>query len=126
MAQTGMLLGIMLQLVYAVMASWTAYLMNTLYMEHVNRQERAKALATHPAHPNDRYAMHTLWHWAQLLAAVTVGANAGCSKLMFHLSMGCTHDNVITLQIMSSAGDMHQFAAYWTVYKCSMSATSAL
>lgn len=54
MAQTGMLLGILLQLVYAVMASWTAYLMNTLYMEHVNRQERAKALATHPEHPNDR------------------------------------------------------------------------
>jgi len=54
MAQTGMLLGILLQLVYAVMASWTAYLMNTLYMEHVNRQERAKALATHPEHPDDR------------------------------------------------------------------------
>lgn len=54
MAQTGMLLGILLQLVYAVMASWTAFLMNTLYMEHVNRQERAKALATHPEHPNDR------------------------------------------------------------------------
>ena len=54
MAQTGMLLGILLQLVYAVMASWTAYLMNTLYMEHVNRQERAKALAAHPEHPNDR------------------------------------------------------------------------
>lgn len=54
MAQTGMLLGILLQLVYAVMASWTAYLMNTLYMEHVNRQERAKALAAQPEHPNNR------------------------------------------------------------------------
>ncbi len=91
MAQTGMLLGILLQLVYAVMASWTAYLMNTLYMEHVNRQERAKALATHPEHPNDRWAMHTLWHWAQLLLPVTVGANAGCSKLVSHLNMVCAH-----------------------------------
>ncbi len=54
MAQTGMLLGILLQLAYAVMASWTAYLMNTLYMEHVNRQERAKALSAHPADLNDR------------------------------------------------------------------------
>ena len=57
MAQTGMLLGILLQLGYAVMASWTAYLMNTLYMEHVNRTERAKALSQHPAHPNDRSAL---------------------------------------------------------------------
>ena len=56
MAQTGMLLGILLQLTYAVMASWTAYLMNTLYMEHVNRDERAKALAEHPGHPDDRSA----------------------------------------------------------------------
>ena len=54
MAQTGMLLGIMLQLAYAAMASWTAYLMNTLYMEHANRQERAKALATHPEHLHDK------------------------------------------------------------------------
>ena len=54
MAQTGMLFGILLQLAYAVMASWTAYLMNTLYMEYDNRQQRAKALSTHPAHPNNR------------------------------------------------------------------------
>lgn len=56
MAQTGMVLGILLQLGYAVMASWTAYLMNTLYMEHVNRKERLKALSQYPAHPNERSA----------------------------------------------------------------------
>lgn len=56
MAQTGMLLGILLQLGYAMMASWTAYLMNTLYMEHVNRKERLKALCQSPAHPDERSA----------------------------------------------------------------------
>ncbi len=100
MAQTGMLLGILLQLVYAIMASWTAYLMNTLYMEHVNRQERAKALATHPEHPNDRYAVYTLWYWAQLLLLVAVGAKAGCSKLVAHLIVMCTRDNIVSMQIM--------------------------
>ncbi|KAL3158265.1 Lymphocyte transmembrane adapter 1, variant 3 [Trebouxia sp. C0009 RCD-2024] len=54
MAQTGMVLGILLQLGYAMMASWTAYLMNTLYMEHVNRKERLNALSQYPAHPNER------------------------------------------------------------------------
>ena len=54
MAQTGMLLGILLQLGYAMMASWTAYLMNTLYMECVNRKERMKALSQYPAHPDER------------------------------------------------------------------------
>ena len=57
MAQTGMLLGILLQLGYAMMASWTAYLMNTLYMEHVNRKERLKALSQYPAHPDERSAL---------------------------------------------------------------------
>lgn len=66
MAQTGMLLGILLQLGYAVMASWTAYLMNTLYMEHVNRNERAKALAHHPSNPLDRLARLS---WSASLAA---------------------------------------------------------
>ncbi len=104
MAQTGMLLGILLQLVYAVMASWTAYLMNTLYMEHVNRQERAKALATHPEHPNDRYVMHThQWHWAQLLLPATVGVNGGCSKLVSSEHGVCTRANIISLQIVQCA-----------------------
>lgn len=56
MAQTGMLLGILLQLGYAMMASWTAYLMNTLYMEHINRKERLKALSQYPADPDERSA----------------------------------------------------------------------
>ena len=56
MAQTGMVLGILLQLGYAMMASWTAYLMNTLYMEHHNRKERLKALSQYPAHPDERSA----------------------------------------------------------------------
>lgn len=55
MAQTGMLFGILLQLAYAAMASWTAYLMNTLYLEHANRTERAKALAAGPVSMHDRY-----------------------------------------------------------------------
>ena len=57
MAQTGMLLGILLQLGYAAMASWTAYLMNTLYLEHINRTERAKALSQDALQPNDRSAL---------------------------------------------------------------------
>ena len=58
MAQTGMLFGILLQLAYAAMASWTAYLMNTLYMEHTNRTERAKALAPGPVNVHDRSALN--------------------------------------------------------------------
>ena len=57
MAQTGMLFGILLQLGYALMATWTAYLMNTLYLEYVNRQERSKALSTQPVHPQDKCAL---------------------------------------------------------------------
>lgn len=55
MAQTGMLLGIILQLTYAAMASWTAYLINCLFLEQANRTERAKALAAGPVDVHDRY-----------------------------------------------------------------------
>ena len=53
MAQTGMALGIVLQLTYAAMASWTAYLMNTLYLEHANRTARQKALSIAPTSIHD-------------------------------------------------------------------------
>ena len=56
MAQTGMVLGILLQLGYAAMASFTAYLMNTLYLEHANRLERAKALSQGPLIHSQGYA----------------------------------------------------------------------
>ena len=71
MAQTGMLLGILLQLGYAMMASWTAYLMNTLYMEHVNRKERLKALSQYPSDPDERSAFRTeALHHMDLLVLV--------------------------------------------------------
>lgn len=75
MAQTGMVLGILLQLGYAMMASWTAYLMNTLYMEHVNRKERLNALSQYPAHPNERSAFAGQKHCVVcIFCTVPVGA----------------------------------------------------
>ena len=41
-SQMGMLSGIILQIFYGVLGSWTAYLISVLYMEYRTRKEREK------------------------------------------------------------------------------------
>jgi auxin influx carrier (AUX1 LAX family) len=42
-SQLGMLSGILFQLLYGLMGSWTAYLISVLYVEYRARKEREKA-----------------------------------------------------------------------------------
>lgn len=42
-SQLGMLSGILFQLLYGLMGSWTAYLISILYVEYRTRKEREKA-----------------------------------------------------------------------------------
>jgi auxin influx carrier (AUX1 LAX family) len=42
-SQLGMLSGILFQLFYGLMGSWTAYLISILYVEYRTRKEREKA-----------------------------------------------------------------------------------
>ena len=42
-SQLGMLSGIVFQLFYGLMGSWTAYLISILYVEYRTRKEREKA-----------------------------------------------------------------------------------
>lgn len=41
-SQLGMMSGIMFQLLYGLLGSWTAYLISTLYVEYRSRKEREK------------------------------------------------------------------------------------
>lgn len=76
-AQLGMVSGILLQLFYGLMGSWTAYLITSLYLEYRTRKERHKTdfrnhviqVSPHPSNKQSiKHHTHSLlnpfaWFW---------------------------------------------------------------
>ncbi|RVW56349.1 Auxin transporter-like protein 3 [Vitis vinifera] len=66
-SQLGMLSGILFQLFYGLMGSWTAYLISVLYVEYRTRKEREKV----------DFRNHVIQHWRN------VGLLFNCTFLLF-------------------------------------------